>query len=702
MKILLVLLLLLLFMFLIIHHRTKSTTEKFTDNKVINDIVSANKFYEITDTTPLSSTNIDKAEDLLTKKKVLEEDINEATELLKINFDNAKLHELLQRKGFLKDVDFSNIDFSGMDFSNIDLDDNSLFREKDFAEIELLKKKLYFRDEFLSDKKINDIDFSKIDIDELDFTEIDLNEGKGRLTNNDLHKINSLRKNGKTEKELDLIKKKMYIKNKLINHFFPSNYLDNMDLTNDSLFTEKDLMAINALKKQLYLNRIYLGKLDLSDVELNTIDFSNDNLFTPEDLKAIKSLKKRLHLKNEYLDEVNLATISKNNLNRKIRNNSLLNLTKEDTNSITLLKKQLYLKNKLVDYLNTNKLFVNEINKDTFENDLFSPADLHEITLLKKKLYIKNQYLKHPYLSLINLNNVELNNGTVLTRKEVSIAIKSLKDDLNKIDFADTDNTLFTEGSDDLIAIKSLKRRLYLNQLYYNKIISDNSGDLSNNVNEEELTEDELNEIENLRKKLILKKIYYDNLDFLESVNININLINFNTLNIKHLDFTGKDKELSVYEDDDEIILLKKKLYFKRTRENNKINNLKQLNKNILAEKIITEKEKQKVEEWKLKNYKIEANKIKRKVLEDRLIKSKIESQNKNEYAYIKEKLERIDKFDPYKDDTIHNVCPLGPIEYNINQFQKHNLEITKHPSRWDGLYHFTRKNTFPTNYIIL
>jgi len=170
MKTLLVLLLLLLFTFLIIRHRTKSTSEKFT-NKVISDIVSANKIYEITDTTPLSSNNIDKAEDILTKKKVLENDINEATEILKINFDNAKLHQLLQRKGFLKDVDFSSIDFSGMDFSEIDLSDETLFEKEDLAEIELLKKKLYFRDEFLSNKKINDIDFSKMDIDDLDFTE---------------------------------------------------------------------------------------------------------------------------------------------------------------------------------------------------------------------------------------------------------------------------------------------------------------------------------------------------------------------------------------------------------------------------------------------------------------------------------------------------------------------------------------------------
>jgi len=44
----------------------------------------------------------------------------------------------------------------------------------------------------------------------------------------------------------------------------------------------------------------------------------------------------------------------------------------------------------------------------------------------------------------------------------------------------------------------------------------------------------------------------------------------------------------------------------------------------------------------------------------------------------------------------------LGPVEYNVNQSQKHNLEVTKHATNWDGLYTFTRKNTFPANYIIL
>ena len=139
-----------------------------------------------------------------------------------------------------------------------------------------------------------------------------------------------------------------------------------------------------------------------------------------------------------------------------------------------LLAKNLYLINSpqnylsLLEYLKINELFVAERTDDKFENDLFSPTELHEIELLRKKLYIKNLYLKHPYLSRINLNNIELNDGTVITREEASIAIKSLKHKLSEIDFSDTDNTLFTP--DDLIAIKSLKRRLYLNQLYYNTL----------------------------------------------------------------------------------------------------------------------------------------------------------------------------------------------------------------------------------------
>lgn len=106
------------------------------------------------------------------------------------------------------------------------------------------------------------------------------------------------------------------------------------------------------------------------------------------------------------------------------------------------------------------------------------------------------------------------------------------------------------------------------------------------------------------------------------------------------------------------------------------------------------------------KRYNLEDDIKKLKLINTELNRRRQERKNRFHLMGIKDKLDRLKKYDECNGNCkldIYSTCPQEPFAYDeINSdFQKYDLDITRHPNKWYGLQYPNLKNKLPYNFYV-
>ena len=103
------------------------------------------------------------------------------------------------------------------------------------------------------------------------------------------------------------------------------------------------------------------------------------------------------------------------------------------------------------------------------------------------------------------------------------------------------------------------------------------------------------------------------------------------------------------------------------------------------------------------KRDKLDSDIKKLKLINKELKRRKLERKNRFNLITVKDKLDRIKNYDSNDKLSIYSSCPKDPFPYNqvSTEFDKYNLEITKHPNKWFGFQSQSLNNKLPYNFYI-
>ena len=91
---------------------------------------------------------------------------------------------------------------------------------------------------------------------------------------------------------------------------------------------------------------------------------------------------------------------------------------------------------------------------------------------------------------------------------------------------------------------------------------------------------------------------------------------------------------------------------------------------------------------------------FKAKLLRDEILKRKLLRNNKLKLEMLKNKYKNLEEYSKNEIPSIINKCYMNEHPYNIGgNFDKYNLEITRHPVKWYGL-NTNITNSFPSDFV--
>ncbi len=100
---------------------------------------------------------------------------------------------------------------------------------------------------------------------------------------------------------------------------------------------------------------------------------------------------------------------------------------------------------------------------------------------------------------------------------------------------------------------------------------------------------------------------------------------------------------------------------------------------------------------------KLEKDIAKLKLIKEELKRRRLQRRNQYHLKTVKDKIERIDKYDDNDKLAIYSSCPSNPFAYNDLSIenQKFNIDLSRHPIKWYGLDGPELQNKLPFNFVI-
>lgn len=100
---------------------------------------------------------------------------------------------------------------------------------------------------------------------------------------------------------------------------------------------------------------------------------------------------------------------------------------------------------------------------------------------------------------------------------------------------------------------------------------------------------------------------------------------------------------------------------------------------------------------------KLEKDIAKLKLIKEELKRRRLQRRNQYHLKTVKDKIERIDKYDDNDKLAIYSSCPSNPFAYNDLSIenQKFNIDLSRHPIKWYGLDGPELQNKIPFNFVI-